>query len=82
MEISQALVGEAGAAVEASDICQGREVVVQQSSSTCVYVQHTVTETSGVGLKDGDMTGWQNIWHTIQNVAVEYNITTTTTTLN
>ena len=61
MEIPQAFVGEAGAAVEAGDVGQRREVIVQQSSSARVHVQRTVTETSRVGLEDGDVAGWQNI---------------------
>lgn len=51
VEIPQTFAGEAGAAVEAGDVSQRREVVVQQRSLPCVHVQRTVTETSCVGLK-------------------------------
>lgn len=46
LEISQAFGGEAGAALEAGDIDQRREVVVQRGSSCRLYFQHTVTKTS------------------------------------
>lgn len=75
MEISQAFVGEARAAVKAGDVGQRREVIVQQSSFTRVHIQCTVTETSCVGLEDGNV--WQNIWHTLQynvdNTCVQHN---------
>lgn len=54
MEISQAFVGEAGAAVEAADVGQRREVIVQQRAFSCLHIQRTVTETSCVGLEDGE----------------------------
>lgn len=53
MEISQAFVGEAGAALEAGDIRQRREVILQQLSSSRPHVQHTATVTSCVGLEIG-----------------------------
>lgn len=54
VEISEAFAGEAGAAVEAGDVGQRREVIVQQRSSSRLHVQRTVTETSCVGLEDGE----------------------------
>lgn len=53
VEISQAFVGEASAALEAGDIGQRREVIVQQLSSSRLHVQHTVAVTSCAGLQIG-----------------------------
>lgn len=53
LEISQAFVGEAGTALEAGDIGQRREVIVQELSSCRLYVQRTVAVTSCVGLQTG-----------------------------
>lgn len=55
MEVSQAFAGETGAAVEAGDVGQRREVIVQQRASSRRHVQRTVTETSCVGLEDGEV---------------------------
>lgn len=52
LEISQAFAGKAGAAVEPSDIGQRREIIAQQSSSSRLHVQCTVTEARGVGLEE------------------------------
>lgn len=52
MEVPQAFVGEAGAAMDAGDVGQRREIVVQQRSFACAHIQHAVTETSSIGLKD------------------------------
>lgn len=48
MEISEAFAGEAGAAAEAGDIGQSREVIVQQFSLCCLHIQCTVTATDCV----------------------------------
>lgn len=53
MEISQASVGEAGAALEAGGIRQRREIIVQQLSSCRLHVQHTDTATCREGLETG-----------------------------
>lgn len=50
LEIFQAFAGEAGAALDAGDVGQRREVVVQQSSTSGLHVQGTVADTSWVGL--------------------------------
>lgn len=55
VEVSQAFAGEAGAAVEAGDVGQRREVIVQRRSPCCLHVQHTVTQASCVGLEDGEI---------------------------
>lgn len=64
VEISEAFAGEAGAAVEGSDVGQRREVIVQQNAPSCLHVQCAVTETSCVGLKDREycvFCGWNNL---------------------
>lgn len=52
MEVPQAFAGEAGAAMDAGDVGQRREIVVQQCSFACAQIQYAVTETSCIGLKD------------------------------
>lgn len=50
MEIPQAFVGEAGAALEASDVGQSGEVIVQPLSFWGVQVQSAVTAAGSVNL--------------------------------
>lgn len=50
MEVLQAFVGEAGAALESSHVGQSRKVIVQPPSSCGLHVQFAVTVAGGVGL--------------------------------
>lgn len=50
MEISQAFVGEAGAALEAGDVGQSREVVVHSLSFCGQHVQIAVAAAGSVSL--------------------------------
>lgn len=54
--------------MEAGDVGQRREVIVQQCSSFRLHVQRTVAQTSCVGLEDGEREVHLDIRHSLFTV--------------